>query len=361
MLPKLFLQRHYLGAPVQSWMIGLGISCVVALSLIVARGVLLGRVRRLGNGSPSALDDFFVSLTSSLRSLFFVALGLWVASEYVQFAAWLQHDLRVGVTLLTLLQVGLSMQAAIGAVARNWSGSGVPGEAKMAASATAFLASLAIWAILIVSGLSVLGFQISALLAGLGVGGVAAALAVQNILGDVFASLSIYFDRPFHIGDFIVVGEEMGSVERIGLRTTRVRSLSGEEIVFGNGDLTKSRLRNFRRMEQRRVEFGFGVDYDTTPEQLETIPDLIRQAVERRSGTRFDRAHFKAYGDSALRFEVVYFVLSPDYNLYMDHQQAINLELFRVFAERQIRFALTTQKLLLSRSSEAKESTGASG
>jgi small-conductance mechanosensitive channel len=229
----------------------------------------------------------------------------------------------------------------------SWTAASSDGETRTAASATIFLASLAIWAVLILAGLSTLGFEISALVAGLGVGGVAAALAVQSILGDLFASLSIYFDRPFHIGDFIVVGEEMGTVERIGLRTTRVRSLGGEQIVFANGDLTKSRIRNYKRMDERRVVFAFGVEYGTPLEQLRQVPDIVKSIIEARDGTRFDRAHFKEFGDFALSFEVVYFVLSPDYNAYMDHQQAVNLEVFAQFRERGIQFAFPTQTLLL--------------
>ncbi|HKO54132.1 MAG TPA: mechanosensitive ion channel family protein [Polyangiaceae bacterium] len=330
----------------------------VSTLLIVTRGLVMKRARAWSERSPSRIDDFFVSLLASVRSLFFVAIGLWVAAEYVHISANVQRSVRTILTLLALVQVGLSLQAAVRALSRDWAGSTDAGETKMAASASAFLASLAIWAVLIVSGLSVLGFEISALLAGLGVGGVAAALAVQNILGDVFASLSIYFDRPFQIGDFIITGDEMGTVERIGLRTTRVRSLGGEEIVFANGDLTKSRIRNYKRMAERRVVFGFGVEYGTSLENLKTIPGLVRAIVGACPNLRHDRAHFKEYGDFALNFEVVYYVLSPDYNTYMDHQQAINLALFREFGERGIDFAFPTQKVLLSHQALVPTPTG---
>lgn len=341
------MTHRYWGAPLRNWLMAVGLAIAVTVTLIVARRFVLGRARRWSEHTPTRIDDFFVSMLASLRSLFFVALGLWAAAEYVRFPNAIQHGIRTAVTLLTLGQVGMSLQAAVRTVSGTWAGASGTGETKMAASASAFLASLAIWAVLVISGLSVLGFQISALLAGLGVGGVAAALAVQNILGDVFASLSIYFDRPFHIGDFIIVGDEMGTVERIGMRTTRVRSLGGEEIVFANGDLTKSRLRNYKRMAERRVVFGFGVEYDTSIEHLAEIPRLVEALVAATPDTRFDRAHFKEYGNFSLNFEVVYYVLSPDYNLYMDRQQTINLELFRQFARRQIQFAFPTQKLLL--------------
>jgi small-conductance mechanosensitive channel len=354
------LHKTYFETPLIDWLIAAALTCAVSVFLVTIRRIVLERARRWAGRTETRLDDVLVGLLASLRTLFFVAIGLWVGAEYVRFEPGFQQTLRTGVTLLTLFQIGLSLQAGVRVGAERWAGAGSEGEAKMAAAATSFLASLSIWALVIISGLSALGFQISALLAGLGIGGVAAALAVQSILGDLFASLSIYFDRPFNIGDFIITGTEMGTVERIGLRTTRVRSLGGEEIVFANGDLTKSRIRNYKKMTERRVLFGFGVEYGTTLENLREIPSMLKSIVEARTGTRFDRAHFKEFGDFSLNFEVVYYVLSPDYNVYMDHQQAINLELFRQFAERGTQFAFPTRRILLaSDDTQAPPSSGA--
>ena len=192
-----------------------------------------------------------------------------------------------------------------------------------------------------------LGYNVTALIAGLGVGGVAVALAVQNILGDLFASLSILFDKPFVVGDFLIVDEHMGSVEHVGLKTTRVRSLSGEQLIFSNSDLLKSRLRNYGRMYERRVAFQTGVTYETPREKLKLIPGIMRAAIEAQQKTRFDRSHFAAYGDFSLNFETVYYVLGPDYNLYMDIQQAINLQIHEQFEAAGIEFAYPTQVLHL--------------
>jgi small-conductance mechanosensitive channel len=177
------------------------------------------------------------------------------------------------------------------------------------------------------------------LIAGLGVGGIAVALAAQNVLGDLFASLSIVLDKPFVLGDFIIVGDVMGTVEKIGLKTTRIRSLAGEQLIVSNGDLLKSRIRNCKRMYQRRVEFTVRVPYQTPRAKLAAIPKMIREIVESQSKTRFDRSHFKAYGDSALIFETAYFVLEPDYNLHMDIQQDINLAIYSCFELNGIEFA----------------------
>ena len=202
------------------------------------------------------------------------------------------------------------------------------------------------------------GVDVTALIAGLGVGGIAVALAAQNILGDLFSSMSIVLDKPFVLGDFIIVGDMMGTVEKIGLKTTRVRSLSGEQLIFSNSDLLGSRIRNFKRMQERRIVFSIGVAYDTPAEKLTAIPGMLRAAVEAQEPVRFDRAHFAKFGDSALIYEVVYFVLKPDYNLSMDIQQAINLRLFREFADRQIEFAFPTQTLHLFHESTPGQSPG---
>lgn len=354
------LSHRLLGTTVQNWLIAVLLAVALVVVLTAARRVTVKRARHWAEGTRTRVDDVFVSLIESLRVVFFIAVALWVASEYVSLSPAAQRGARIAISLCTLIQIGLSLQALVRRLSRGWAPADADGATRTAASASAFLASLTIWTLLVLSGLSVLGFEISALIAGLGVGGVAAALAVQNILGDLFASLSIYFDRPFNLGDFIIVGSEMGTVEKIGLRTTRVRALSGEEIVFANGDLTKSRVRNFKRMAERRVEFRFGVEYGTKPDQLREIPELVRRAVEAREGTRFDRAHFKEYGDFALVFEVVYYVLSSDYNVYMDHQQAINLELFAGFADRGIAFAFPTTKVLLAREETRPEPAPAS-
>ena len=185
------------------------------------------------------------------------------------------------------------------------------------------------------------------ILAGLGIGGLALALAVQNILGDLFASLSIVLDKPFVVGDFLAVGEHLGSVEKIGLKTTRLRSLSGEQLVFSNTDLLNSRVRNFGRMFERRVVFTLGVTYQTPRDKLKLIPRIIREAVEAQQNTRFDRSHFSQYGDFSLNFESVYYVLSRDYNQYMDIQQSIYLAIHEGFEAEGIEFAYPTQTLFL--------------
>lgn len=192
-----------------------------------------------------------------------------------------------------------------------------------------------------------LGFKISTLLAGLGIGGVAVALAGQTILKDLFSYFSILFDKPFKLGDFIVVGEFMGTVEHIGIKTTRIRSLGGEQLIFSNTDLTDSRVRNYKEMRERRVVFRIGVIYQTAAASLKEIPGIVKKIIEDEKEARFDRTHFCSYGDYSLNFEIVYYVLDRDYNKYMDVHQRINLQIFEEFKKKGIEFAYPTQTLFV--------------
>jgi small-conductance mechanosensitive channel len=212
-----------------------------------------------------------------------------------------------------------------------------------------FITKILLWTIILLIALDNLGINISALVAGLGIGGIAVALAVQNILGDLFASFSIFLDKPFVIGDFIIVDTYLGTIEHIGLKTTRVRSFSGEQLVFANADLLKSRIRNYKRMYERRVVFTLGVIYQTSYEKLKKIPEIIQDIIEKQTQTRFDRAHFKEYGPYSLNFEIVYWVESPDYNLYMNIQQKTNLEIFQRFDDENIEFAYPSQSLYINK------------
>ncbi len=224
------------------------------------------------------------------------------------------------------------------------------GDATAMSSLTALapMIRVAFWLVGVVFLLANLGLDVTSLVAGLGVGGLAIGLAAQGILGDLFSYFSIILDRPFQIGDFIIVGEFMGVVEYVGIKTTRLRSLGGEQLVLANTDITGSRVRNYKRMMERRIVFGLGVTYETGLEQLEEIPTLIKTIITGIEKARFDRAHFAAYGDFSLNFEVVYYVLSGDFNLYMDLQQQINLEIKKAFEARGIEFAYPTQVLYVN-------------
>ncbi len=208
-----------------------------------------------------------------------------------------------------------------------------------------------IWGLAVVFFLDNLGFKISAVIAGLGIGGVAVALAAQAVLGDLFSYFAILFDRPFEIGDFIITGDYLGTVEHVGIKTTRIRSLGGEQLIFSNTDLTNSRVRNYKRMDKRRVVFKLGVTYQTTSKQVKAIPGIIENIIKNVQDTFFDRAHFFSYGDFSLIFEIVYYVMGSDYNKYMDIQQEINFAIKEKFETQGIEFAYPTQTLFINKAS----------
>jgi len=209
------------------------------------------------------------------------------------------------------------------------------------------MVEVVIWSIALILFLDNIGIQITSLVTGLGVGGVALAFAAQSILVDLFCSFTIFFDKPFEIGDFIIIGDQMGTVEYIGLKTTRLRALSGEQLILANSDLTKSRIRNYKSMEERRILFNIGVTYDTELDKLKEIPGLIKNIINNIKQTRFGRAHFYAYSASGLDYEIVYFVLSSDYDTYMDINQEIFFRIKEEFEKRGINLAFPTQTLQL--------------
>jgi small-conductance mechanosensitive channel len=208
-----------------------------------------------------------------------------------------------------------------------------------------FLLRIAAMLTVLLTVLANLGVNITAFVASLGIGGIAIALALQTVLSDLFASLSIGLDKPFEVGDFIVVDDMLGTVEHIGIKTTRLRSLSGEQLIRSNTELLKSAIRNYKRMSERRVLFNFGITHQTPVEQIPELTEAIRKIIDDAAPTRFDRAHFVRVGPSSLEFEVVYYLLSREYNVYMDVQQHINLELMKACAERSIVFAHPTTTL----------------
>ncbi|AKJ65120.1 mechanosensitive ion channel family protein [Kiritimatiella glycovorans] len=217
------------------------------------------------------------------------------------------------------------------------------------------IARILVWVFGILFLLDNLGFQVSSLVAGLGIGGVALALSVQTVLGDLLSYYAILLDRPFKLGDFLIIGDLLGTVEHIGIKTTRIRSLSGEELIFSNTDLLNSRVRNYMTMQRRRVVFKLGVTYDTPAEKLEKIPGMIESIIRDQQDTQFDRCHFSAYGDFNLIVETVYYVIGADYVKYMDLQQAINLRIKRAFEAEGIEFAFPTQTIHLRNESELTE------
>lgn len=333
----------------RDWLTALGLALTINVLVGGIKWLLLHRVAQLTRHTDTNLDDAVIYIAKATRQWLVLGVTLYFGTRYLELPDRVSTVFTVVATVAFFLQLGLWLAAGFRFWLDRYQQRVLATDAASATSLAAlgFVGRVLLWAALLLVMLDNLGVDVTALVAGLGVGGIAVALAVQNILGDLFASLSIVIDKPFVIGDFVVVDDMSGTIEHVGLKTTRVRSLSGEQIVIANSDLLKTRIRNYKRMYERRIVFHFGVLYQTTAEQLEAIPALVQALVSETPNTRFDRAHFQKFGDSSLDFEVVYWMTVPDYAAYMEAQQAINLGLVRRFKAAGIDFAYPTRTLFI--------------
>jgi small-conductance mechanosensitive channel len=344
------LPAQILGNSIQVWLVALAAAVGAFVLMRIAIRLVAGRISRLATSTSTYLDDLVVDVLQSTRSFLLVAIALTIGARFLDLGETAVSVINTLTILSIVVQAGVWVNRGISFLLRR-SFSGRMEEDPAGATMVTpllFLSRMVVWTLVLLLALDNIGVNVTALVTGLGIGGIAIALALQAILGDLFASLSIVLDKPFAIGDHIVINEFSGSVEHVGLKTTRVRSLSGEQIVFSNSDLLNSRIRNFKRMSERRMLFIIGVTYQTTLDNLSRIPLMIREIIERQPQTRFERCHFKNFGDSSLNFETVYFVLDPEFGVSMDIQQAINLDIYRAFAEKGIEFAYPTRTLLVS-------------
>ncbi|MFL6673703.1 MAG: mechanosensitive ion channel family protein [Massilia sp.] len=331
----------FLNNSLESWVIALAVAIGSTAAMFFVRAFVLRKVNTLAPRTETRLDDIVADMLGSTYLLFIFAVGIYLGSLYLELPD--KQKLIISRVAITAMMLQFAIWGDKGL--RTWRDQfrrrtiTLDGASRASSTVLCFISRLALWIIVFLMILDNLGFNITTLVASLGVGGIAVALAVQNILGDLFASLSIMLDKPFEIGDFIIVGDVLGSVEHIGLKTTRVRGLGGEQVVFSNGDLLKSRIHNHKRMETRRVAFVLRVAYGTGEQNLCKIPDLVRRIVTAQPNVDFERAHFFNYGEWSLDFEVVWHFQNPDYLQHMDAQQAIFLELYRQFEREGIQFA----------------------
>ncbi len=345
-------QYEFLGNNAKAWVVAGAVFVALLFVLDLVRRVLRSRGKSLANSTRPAVQ-LVGAILSRLLWITVLALSIGAAAQALTLSAFAARAVQVVVVGCVALQV---LFWAVGAfelaldvfVHKHNSKAGQEDPGLVSAKPAAkFVGRLVIAIVVALLALQNMGVDVTAMIAGLGIGGIAIALALQNVLGDLFGSLSIILDKPFVVGDFIITGDHMGTVEKIGLKTTRVRALSGEQLVFANSDLLGSRVQNFKRMRERRVVFTIGVTYGTTMDQCKQIADVLKEIVQAREGVRFDRAHFKAFGAFSLDFEVVYWMLDPDYNKYMDTQQAINLEIGRRLQAMKVEFAFPTQTVVL--------------
>jgi small-conductance mechanosensitive channel len=347
----------FLGIPLHNWAFAL--VAALASHLVLTTVLRLARTR-LHAGAQAApavsgvaavrpmLAQMLERTSGTLLMVAAVLVGLNVLDLPPRWSGRVAQLWYVTVALQIALWGAKLIELAMHNYLLRQSAPGSTPQASVSSTLIGWGLNTALWTIVALAVLSNLGFNITAFVASLGIGGIAVALAAQNILGDLFASIAIALDKPFEVGDAVNNGSVAGTVEHVGLKTTRVRSLAGEQIVVSNTEMLKGSLRNFKRMQTRRIEFKFGVTYDTTPEQAEAIPGLVQRVVEAQPQLVFDRAHLAGLGESSLDYVVVYVMQTADYKLYMDNQQAIYIGLMRELAAMGVQFAFPTRTLVLA-------------
>ena len=347
------IEETFLGNRILDYLICVFIFFASFIVIKIFQLFLLRRLKKWAEKTATTLDDFLIGIIQKILLPLAYFGAFYLSVNILKLDPLLKRIIDIaGMAILTLFTARLITILVNYGFNIYWINRGKDAGLERSLKGIVKVITLVVWGLATIFFLDNMGFKISAVIAGLGIGGVAVALAAQAVLGDLFSYFAIIFDRPFEIGDFIIIGEYLGTIEYIGIKTTRIRSLGGEQVVFSNTDLTSSRLRNYKRMGKRRVVFKFGVIYQTSLEKLKTMPGIIENIIKNIKDTTFDRAHFFSYGDSSLIFEVVYYVMSRDYNKYMDIQQEINFAIKKEFEAKDIEFAYPTQTLYISKTAE---------
>lgn len=315
------------------------------------RMVVLIRAKALANKTPGSFDDLIVDAVQNIRAWVYTLVALYVSLQFFSFPDTVEKVIDGVFYFSVMWQVIEIASCFVNYFVQQFMEKDEDGDGEIdpnsatASNMVTLLSQIVFWALGILFVLSNLGIEVTSLIAGLGIGGIAVAFALQGILSDLFASFSLYFDKPFRIGDFIIVGTDSGTVEKIGVKSTRIRTLQGEELVVSNAELTTARVQNFKKMEERRIVTTIGITYDTPQDKVKQVPGIIERIFEALNGGRLDRVHFTSFGDSALIFELVYYVESAEYPEYLRIQQAFNFDLMERFAELGIEFAYPTQTI----------------
>ena len=350
-LAGLALDDTLLGNPLRDWVAALGFGLTSFVGLLYARRRLAARARSFEARKLPQGVRLLLTLFGATRALPLFAVSLLFASKYLDLPARAEHVNTAVIIIAIAMQIGIWATMAVHFYLDEHYLRSDDRNSQTMSTIVRFVASLAIWSLVVLLALDNLGFQVKALLTGLGIGGIAVALAVQNVLGDLLASISIALDKPFGVGDALTLDTGYaGTVEAIGIRSTRLRSVTGEQIVLANAELVKARIRNFGRLEARRSVFRIGVAHGTAAGALEAIPALIKAAVNGQKLARFERAHLFGFTNTSIDFEAAYVVTSSDYTQFLDVQQAVNLTLAREFEERDIEFASLTPSVHVAHS-----------
>ena len=344
-----FLEIEFWNNTVLDYLIFLGSLAVALIIILIFKRIVIRWLKKWSQKTPTSLDDMLLkAFKRYLLPLLYIG-ALYLNTKWLKLSKGVSDIVGVIALAAVMIFGAVVISSIIIYLFNKYFEKKQTSVNKLAMQWLAVIIKAIVWVSALLLFLDNLDIKITPVLAGLGIGGVAVAFAAQAILEDMFSFVTIFFDRPFEIDDFIIVDDMSGTVEHIGIKTTRVRSISGEQLIFSNKDLTNSRVRNYKRMQNRRVVFSVGVTYDTPLDKLKEIPGLIKDIIDAVEKTQFDRAHFNEFADSSLDFEIVYFVLSQEYAVYMDVQQAINFGIKEAFDARGIAFAYPTQTLYLQK------------
>lgn len=339
------LATEYYGNLGSEYLIALGVFFATILGFWVFKNYLLHVLAKAATKSQTKIDDQIIEILNHVPKVVYIVLGIFVSTRTLQMPQWLSNSFWYLLLIAGIYYVVKVAQLFVDLGIEHMS---KRGEEETQASLLNMLGRIikgVLWAIAILVILANFGVEITPLIAGMGIGGLAIAFAFQNILEDLFSSFSIYFDEPFEVGDFIIVGDDMGVVKYIGLKTTRLTTLQGQELVISNRELTSTRINNYKRMEKRRIAFSIGVEYGTPKKKLEQVNEIMKDVFTHIDLADFDRSHFKNFGDFSLNYEIVYYINSSDYNDYMNVQQEINLSIVEAFEEHDISIAFPTQTI----------------
>ncbi|MFH1257482.1 MAG: mechanosensitive ion channel family protein [Candidatus Micrarchaeota archaeon] len=347
-----YLNWEFLGNTGTQYATALAAFIAINVAIWVFKTIILSGMKRIAKKTSFKYDDFIVDFISEIKAPFYLIVSLFFSARFLTLSDWIFKALEYALAFAVMyylikgiLRIVTHMKNILADKQRKVDGEH---DTSMLDVMEKFV-QVIIWAVGILVVLDNLGIDVTALIAGLGIGGLAIAIASQAILADILAALSIYFDKPFRTGDFIIVGNDMGTVKKIGLKTTRIETLQGQELIMSNQELTNSRVNNYKRMKKRRIVFPFGVVYGTPVSKLRKIPQAVKKIIDSVKDCKADRVHFKAFGNFSLDYEAVYYLDSPDYNRYMDSQQEINLKIAEAFEKDGIEFAFPTQTVYVKK------------
>lgn len=342
---KGLMEYQLAGNSVTDWLIAVAVFFAMFIALELVRKVAVTKLVKLAKKTHSKLDDVISGFLNSIKWPVFFLVALFFALQGVELPESIDLILDIAILVVIVSQaIRILEEIAAFLILRQLKSNN--SDAELPAVFRIALRML-LWSVGLLLILSNAGVNITSLVAGLGIGGLAVSLALQSLLSDLFASFSIAIDKPFVIGDFIIVGEHMGTVKHIGLKTTRITALEGEEIVMSNAELTSARVQNYKKMQQRRILFRFGVTYDTKPDKMRKVAEDVANIINEHKQARVDRVHFKEFGSSELVFEAVYYMQTNDYNVYMDTQEDINLRIMEYYEKNGLEMAFPTQTVYL--------------